>query len=82
MMDLLYRESGWLQTKGLATCNFSKVKFRKLCFVSPCFFVLQVMLCSIMEKGGCKIGAYMSKAELNLGAIKMRVKQGKKRYSK
>jgi hypothetical protein len=35
-----------------------------------------------MEKGGCKIGAYMSKAELNLGAIKMRVKQGKKRYSK
>jgi hypothetical protein len=43
------------------------------------------MLFSIKENGGCKIGAYTSRAGLNLGAvqmrIKMRVEQGKKRYS-
>jgi hypothetical protein len=84
-MDLLHRERGWHQTKGLATCNFLKVKSSKLCSVSPCCFVLQVMLFSIKENGGCKIGAYTSRAGLNLGAvqmrIKMRVEQGKKRYS-
>jgi hypothetical protein len=37
------------------------------------------MLFSIKEEGGYKIGAYMSRAaELNLGAIKMRVKQRRK----
>jgi hypothetical protein len=37
------------------------------------------MLFSIKEEGGCKIGAYTSRAaELNLRAVKMRVKQGKK----
>jgi hypothetical protein len=45
---------------------------------SPCCFVLQVMLCSIEEEGGCKIGAHTSRAGLNLGAVKMRVEQGKK----
>jgi len=34
------------------------------------------MLCSIKEEGGCKIGAYTSRAGLNLGAVKMRVEQG------
>jgi hypothetical protein len=36
------------------------------------------MLCSIKEEGGCKIGAYTSRAGLNLGVVKMRVEQGKK----
>jgi hypothetical protein len=36
------------------------------------------MLCSIKENGGCKIGAYRNRAGLNLGAVKMRVEQGKK----
>jgi hypothetical protein len=36
------------------------------------------MLCCIKEEGGCKIGAYTSRAGLNLGAVKMRVEQGKK----
>jgi hypothetical protein len=36
------------------------------------------MLCSIEEEGGCKIGAYTSRAGLNLGVVKMRVEQGKK----
>ncbi len=36
------------------------------------------MLCSIKEKGSCKIGAYTSRGGLNLGVVKMRVEQGKK----
>jgi hypothetical protein len=37
------------------------------------------MLFSIKEEGGYKIGAYTSRAaELNLGAVKMRIKQGTK----
>jgi hypothetical protein len=48
------------QTKCLATCKFSKVKSSKLCSVSSCYFVLQVILFSIKEKGGYKIGAYRS----------------------
>jgi hypothetical protein len=31
------------------------------------------MFYSIKEEGGCKIGAYTSRARLNLGAVKMRV---------
>ncbi len=59
-------------------CSVPKVKSNKLCSVSPWCFVLQVMLCSIKEEGGCKIGAYTSRVGLNLGAVKMRVEQGKK----
>jgi hypothetical protein len=56
------------QTKCLATCNFPKVKSSKLCSVSSRYFVLQVMLFSIKEEGGYKVGAYRSRAaELNLG---------------
>jgi hypothetical protein len=40
------------------------------------------MLCSIKEKGGCKIGAYTIRVGLNLGAIKMRVESGKKGKNK
>ncbi len=58
-------------------CSVSKVKSNNLCFVSPCCFVLQVMLSSLKEKGGDKIRAYMSRARLDLGVVKMRVEQGK-----
>jgi hypothetical protein len=35
------------------------------------------MLSSLKEKGGDKIRAYMSRARLDLGVVKMRVEQGK-----
>jgi hypothetical protein len=36
------------------------------------------MLYSIKEEGGCKIGAYTNRVELNFGTFKMKVEHGKK----